>query len=55
MSDQAAPEQQKEDNHDLGVINNWGYFFLFSYFYISQGVLSGFISTMPYIYSQLPD
>lgn len=39
----------------MGEITHWGYFLLFSYLYIIQGVVSGFASTMPYIYSELPD
>jgi hypothetical protein len=48
-------EVKDEDDHDIGEINNWGYFLLFSYLYLIQGVVSGFAATMPYIYSQLPD
>ncbi len=44
-----------DDNHDLGKITNWGYFLLFSYLYVVQGIVSGFAATMPYLYSQLPD
>ena len=39
----------------MGQITNWGYFTLFSYLYVIQGIVSGFAATMPYIYTQLPD
>ena len=34
---------------------NWGLFFLFSLTYILEGLITGFISTMPYVYPSLPD
>lgn len=42
------------DLSDDAPITNWGYFILFSYLYLLQGVISGIISTMPYIYPILP-
>jgi hypothetical protein len=39
----------------MGEINHCGYFVLFSYLYLIQGVVSGFAATMPYIYAELPD
>jgi hypothetical protein len=48
-------KEQVEGRHEMGTINHWGYFLLFSYLYLIQGVVSGFAATMPYIYKELPD
>lgn len=56
--EQAKEEMQAveaQQNYDIGKINNWGYFLLFSYLYVIQGIVSGFASTMPYLYAQLPN
>lgn len=53
--DQQQQEVQKEEGEkEVGSITNWGYFALYSYFYVIQGIVSGFAATMPYLYSQLP-
>lgn len=49
---------QPGDNNDLSddsTITNWPYFLIFSYIYLLQGVISGIIGTMPYIYPILPN
>ena len=43
------------DLSDDTAINNWSYFILFSYLYLIQGIISGIIGTMPYVYPHLPD
>ena len=58
--EQLRPEQRAShpSNNDLSdntAITNWGYFILFSYLYLLQGIVSGIIGTTPYIYAQLPD
>ncbi len=47
--------EKKNDLSDDHGITNWPYFLLFSYLYLLQGIVSGIISTIPYVYPKLPD
>lgn len=48
-------DNANNDFSDDAPIQNWSLFLLFSALYLLQGIISGVIGTMPYIYPQLPD